>query len=93
MKQIMRGKENSIKMLFEKLEESCLTGNRKENGRIVYKYIIKFEVVETCSWCLFCKSSGVHSVSRESEKDTDKQINLGPVPHLIITEYIFLQYA
>ena len=87
MKQITRGKENSIKLLFEKLEERYHTGNKKENGRVVYKYIIKFEVVETCSFYLLCKSSGDHSGSRELEKDTDKQINSGPVPHLNIMEY------
>ena len=86
----MRGKQNSIKLLFEKLKELYHTGNTKENGIVVHKYIIKFEVVETCSWNLLCKSSGVYSVSKELEKDTDKQINSGPVPHLNIMEYISL---
>lgn len=63
-------------------------GNTKKNWRIVHKYIIKFEVVETCSWYMLCKSSGVHSVSIELENDTDKQINSGPVPHLNIMDYI-----
>jgi len=90
VKQIMRGKENSIKLLFVKLKGRYHKGNTKENVRVLYKYIIKFEVVETCSWYLLCKSSGVHSVSRELDKDTDKQINSGPVPHLNIVEYISL---
>jgi len=90
VKQIMRGKENSIKLLFVKLKERYHGGNTKENVRVLYKYIIKFEVVETCSWYLLCKSSGVHLVSRELDKDTDKQINSGPVPHLNIVEYISL---
>jgi hypothetical protein len=88
----MREKENSIKLLFEKLKERYHTGKTKKNARVVYKYIlvIKFEVVETCSWYLLCKSSGVHLVSRELDKDTDKQINSSPVPHLNIVEYISL---
>jgi len=65
-------------------------GNTKENGRLVHKYITKFEVVETCSWYLLCKSSGVHSISRELEKDTDNQINSCPVPRLNIMQYISL---
>ena len=43
MKQIMRGIENCIKLLFEKLKEKYHTANTKENGRVVYKHIIKFE--------------------------------------------------
>jgi len=77
-------------MLFGNLKEMYYRGNTKENGGVVHKYIIKFEVVETCSWYMLCKSSGVHSVSRELEEDTDKQINSGLVPHLNVMEYISL---
>ena len=80
VKQSMRGKENSIQLLFERLKERYHAGKIKENGGVGYKYIIKFEVVQTCSWYLLCRSSDGHSMSRESEKDTDKQINSGPVP-------------
>lgn len=66
MKQSKRGKGSATKLLFERLKERYHAGNTKEKGRVLFKCVIKFEPVITCSRYFLCRSRDGHSGSSKS---------------------------